>query len=66
MATVIRKRERAGTTGSGSAKPWTVRYQDEGKQRERSFQTKREADDFKAHFEHSSREGYLRRCQGKR
>jgi hypothetical protein len=33
-----------------------VRYQYEGKQRERSFATRREADEFKIKFEHDSRE----------
>jgi integrase len=55
MATVVKKRQRAKTTGSGSKKPWTVRYQYQGRQRERSFATKREADDFKAEFERQSR-----------
>jgi integrase len=38
-------------------KPWTVRYQDNGRQRERSYATKGEAEDFKAKFEHDSRAG---------
>jgi integrase len=56
MATIVKARQRAGTEGSGTRKPWTVRYQLDGRQRERSFRTKREAEDFKARFEHESRE----------
>ena len=47
MATIIRNKNKH--------KKYTVRYYHEGKQRERSFTTKREADDFKAEFEHDSR-----------
>jgi integrase len=50
VATIIRK---PGNT----RKPWTVRYWHEGRQRERSFRIKREAQDFVANFEHSRREG---------
>src|SRR5262249_20654362 len=42
--------------GKDPRKPYTVRYWHEGRQRERSYATKREADDFKAKFEHDSRE----------
>jgi integrase len=42
--------------GKNPRKPHTVRYRLDGRQRERSFKTKREADDFKAKFEHDSRE----------
>jgi len=39
-------------------KPYTVAYRDaDRKQRERSFRTKREAQDFKVKLEHDSREG---------
>jgi integrase len=47
MATIIR--------GKNARKPYTVRYQHEGRQRERSFRTSAEAKDFKAKFEHESR-----------
>jgi integrase len=56
MATIVKARQRADTAGSGTRKPWTVRYQLDGRQRERSFRTKREAEDFKTRFEHESRE----------
>jgi integrase len=42
--------------GKNPRKPHTIRYQDNGRQRERSFATKREADDFKIKFEHDNRE----------
>jgi hypothetical protein len=42
--------------GKNARQPYTVRYQNDGRQRERSFRTKGEADDFKAKFEHDSRE----------
>jgi integrase len=42
--------------GKNLNKPYTVRYQNQGKQRERSFRTSREAHDFRAKFEHDSRE----------
>ena len=48
MATIIK--------GKNKDKPYTVRYQHGGRQRERSFRTSREANDFKAKFEHDSRE----------
>jgi integrase len=41
--------------GKNPRKPYTVRYAQEGKQRERSFVTRHEAADFKAKFEHDSR-----------
>jgi hypothetical protein len=41
--------------GKNARKPWTVRYWHEGRQRERSFVTKGEADDFIAKFEHDRR-----------
>jgi integrase len=47
MATIVK--------GKNPRKPYTVRYQDAGKQRERSFTTAKEANDFKAKFEHDSR-----------
>lgn len=47
MATIVK--------GKNPNKPFTVRYQDQGKQRERSFATATEAKDFKAKFEHDSR-----------
>jgi len=48
MATIIR--------GKNPLKPHTVRYQDQGRQRERSFATAKEARDFRIKFEHDSRE----------
>ncbi len=42
--------------GQNANKPYTVRYWHEGRQRERSFTTRREAQDFMAKFEHDSRE----------
>src|SRR5258708_36478564 len=48
MATIIK--------GKNPNKPWTVRYFYEGKQKEKSFRTKGEADGFKIKFEHDSRE----------
>lgn len=48
MATIVK--------GKNKDKPYTVRYRHEGKQRERSFRTSKEANDFKAKFEHDSRE----------
>jgi integrase len=42
--------------GKNARKPWTVRYRDAGRQRERSFRTMREAQDFRTRFEHESRE----------
>src|SRR5215469_17032311 len=48
MATIIK--------GKNRLKPWTVRYFHENRQRERSFRTKREADEFKAKFEFEQRE----------
>ena len=48
MATII--------PGKNPNKPFTVRYQHDGRQREKSFRTKREARDFVAKFEHDSRE----------
>jgi integrase len=47
LATIIK--------GKNARKPWTVRYFHDGRQREISFRTKREADDYKAKFEHDSR-----------
>ncbi len=41
--------------GKNPNKPYTVRYWHEGRQRERSFTTRREASDFQARFEHASR-----------
>jgi hypothetical protein len=49
MARIIR--------GKNARKPWTVRYWHEDRQRERSFRTREEADDFIAEFEHGRREG---------
>ena len=48
MAVVIRK---PGNT----RKPYTVRYQVAGKQREKSFGTSREARDFRIKVEHDAR-----------
>lgn len=47
MATIVK--------GKNKLKPYTVRYQHQGRQREKSFATSREANDFKAKFEHDSR-----------
>jgi integrase len=47
MATLIK--------GKNARKPYTVRYWHEGRQRERSFPTRREAQDFMVKFEHDSR-----------
>lgn len=41
--------------GKNPRKPYTVRYQHQSRQRERSFATQREAKDFKAEFERQSR-----------
>lgn len=49
MATIVK--------GKNPRKPHTVRYQDNGRQRERSFTTAREARDFLVKFEHDSRAG---------
>ena len=43
------------STNPNARKPWTVRYQASGRQREQSFRTKREADDFWAKVEHDKR-----------
>jgi hypothetical protein len=48
MAVVVR--------GKNPGQPYTVRYFHENRQRERSFRSKREADEFNAKFEHDSRE----------
>jgi integrase len=53
-------RERSGQVakiikGKNANRPWTARYWHEGRQRERSFTTRREADDFIAKFEHDRR-----------
>jgi integrase len=50
MAVIVRK-------PGNKLKPYTVRYWHEDKQRERSFRTKREAQEFVARFEHERREG---------
>jgi integrase len=42
--------------GKNPNKPYTVRYWHEQRQRERSFTTRREAQDFAAKFEHDSRD----------
>lgn len=42
--------------GKNPRKPWTVRYWHENRQREKSFTTKGQADDFIAKFEHDRRE----------
>lgn len=51
MATIIKKPRNIN-------KPWVVRYVDpnDGKQKERSFRIKRDAEDFKADFDFKSRE----------
>jgi integrase len=49
LATVVNKPKNA-------KKPWAVRYQVAGKQRERSFTTKKEADDYKAKYEYENRQ----------
>src|SRR5258708_33534152 len=47
MATIVK--------GKNARKPYTVRYWHDGSQRERSFVTKREADDYAAKVEHDKR-----------
>ncbi|HEY3034768.1 MAG TPA: hypothetical protein VGJ54_08925, partial [Streptosporangiaceae bacterium] len=42
--------------GKNARKPYTVRYQADGRVRERSFVTAREAREFKIKYEHDSRE----------
>ncbi len=42
--------------GKNPVKPYTVRFRHDGSQRERSFRTRREAEDFRAKFDHDSRE----------
>jgi integrase len=49
MATIIKNKN--------ATKKYTVRYYHDGRQRERSFVTAREAGDFKAKFDHDSRAG---------
>jgi hypothetical protein len=49
LATVVKKPKNA-------KKPWAVRYQVAGKQRERSFTTKKEADGYKAKYEYENRQ----------
>jgi integrase len=58
MATIVKptKVVDGKTVPKNPSKPWTCRYQDQGKQRERSFATSGQANDFKAKFEHDSRE----------
>jgi len=41
--------------GKNSNKPYTVRFWADGKQRERSFRTRKEADDFKIKTDHDVR-----------
>jgi integrase len=55
MATIVKQRQRQNTKGSGSRKPYTVRYWADGKQREKSFATQREARDFLVKTEHDIR-----------
>jgi integrase len=49
MATLIK--------GKNLDKPYTIRYQNNGRQREKSFRTYKEANDFKIKTEHDLREG---------
>jgi len=56
VATITKGRIRAGQKAS-TAKPWTVRYWADGRQRERSFRTRREAESFKVETEHKINEG---------
>lgn len=49
MATVVKARH------ANAKNKWTVRYMLDGKTKERSFQTKGEADDFKIEVEHGQR-----------
>lgn len=59
MATIVKNRQRVvhGVEQAASQrKPYTVRYQDQGRQKERSFATLKEANEFKVKFEHDSRE----------
>jgi integrase len=58
VASIIDQRKVAKVKGrpvKNPDKPWTVRYQYQGRQRERSFTTQREAKDFVAEFEHQNR-----------
>lgn len=48
MATIVR--------GKNANKPYTVRYYHDGKQREKSFATRKEANDFRIKAEHDIRE----------
>lgn len=48
MATIVR--------GKNPNKPYTVRYYHDGRQRERSFATRKEANDFRVKFEHDVRD----------
>lgn len=48
MATIVK--------GKNPNKPYTVRYYHDGRQREKSFATRREANDWRVKFEHDSRE----------
>jgi hypothetical protein len=57
---VARLRERSGSVakiikGKNASRPWTARYWHEDRQRERSFTTRRQADEFIAKFEHDRR-----------
>ncbi len=57
MAQVLRKRPcKCSNPKTCPHRQWTARYFYEGKQRERSFKTKTDADDFVAKFEHDKRE----------
>src|SRR5260370_36826181 len=49
MATVVKARH------ANARKPWTVRYMLDGKTKEESYQTKREASDRKVEIEHGQR-----------
>lgn len=48
MATIVK--------GKNPNKPYTVRYYHDGRQREKSFATRKEANDFRVKFEHDARE----------
>jgi hypothetical protein len=53
--------------GENPRKPWTVKWRDaDRKQRERSFLTRREAQDFKTAGRHAPRTGRPSLCQPRR
>src|SRR5205809_315742 len=53
---ILKGKTRKDGTLANPSKPYTLRYWHQGRQRERSFVTLREARDYQAKFEHDSRE----------